>query len=384
MCVSPLVRFRTKKLEPLSLGTPSFFQVKSLKQLQSYFTSFQEFYQYFNEYMDYSFLPCRKCIECRISQSIDYSIRCYHESIMSDSASFITLTIDSSKAHLFTDNKGYMKTYCRSCVKGNRFFEYPIDYSLNKGFISDELKRMRDILRKRYGVNIRYFGCGEYGSNYDRPHYHFIIFNFNFPDKVFWSKSSKGVDIYISEELSSLWKYGISTVQDVNFNACMYTAKYVTKKIKSFDDLTMIDAYYGRQPEFLLFSKGSCSSTRCPFIDDIIKNCKGIKSLRDMRNPYCKYCKYNRGSLGYSWFLKYYKEIVPQGKIRIDGCDYPIPKYYIELLKLTDLEMYDKYKIKLYQKMDELYEKYPEYLSIEHRNVKKAIKKSRLKFSHRE
>lgn len=377
MCVSPLIRFRSKKLEPLSLGTPSFFQVKSFKQLQSNFKSFSDFYSYFNEYMDWIFLPCRKCIECRISQSVDYSIRCYHESIMSPCASFITLTIDSSKAHLFTDNKKFMKTYCRSCVKGNRFFQYPIDYSLNRGFISDELKRMRDVLRSRYGVFIRYFGCGEYGSdiNSGRAHYHFIIYNYDFPDKVYWSDSGKGVRLYISKELSDLWKYGISTVQDVNFNACMYTAKYVTKKIHSFDDINLLDNYYGRQPEFLLFSKGSCTCTRCPNIVEIIKNCKGIKSLRDLNNPYCFDCKYYRGSLGYSWFRKYYKDVIPQGKLHIDGRFYPIPKYYIELLKLTDLEMYDKYKIKLYRVMDELNEKHPEYLSLEHRNVKKQIKK---------
>lgn len=384
MCVSPLIRYKAKYMEPLVIGSPSFFSIKSLRQVQSMFNSFDEFYNYFNKYMDFQIIPCRKCIECRIKQSTDYSIRCYHESIMSTCASFITLTVDSAKAHLFTDNFGYLKTYCRSCVKGNRRFEYPIDYSLNKGFISDELKRIRDKLRKKHNICIRYFGCGEYGTSNDRPHYHFIIFNYNFPDKILFKHSNKGVPIYISEELSNLWQYGVSTVQDVNFNACMYTSKYITKRLQSFNDIFMQDVYFGRQPEFLLFSKGSCSVTRCPHIDLIIKNCKDISNLRNLKNPYCNYCKYKRGSLGYDWFKKYYKEIIPQGKIRIDGRYYPIPKYYIELLKLTDIEMYDKYKFKLYSEIDKINELHPEYLSIEHRDIKKHIKKSRLKFSHRE
>lgn len=385
MCTSPLIRYRLKRGASTDtvLGVSTFFQIKSLKQLQGYFGSYSAFKSYFDKNMDYQYIKCRKCTECKSQYAQEWSIRCAHEFQIRKVASFVTLTIDSSKTNLFTTEKN-LKHYCKRCIKGNRYIKYPIDYTLCKGMLLDELKRMRDNLYKRHGIKIRYFGCGEYGSQGDRPHYHVIIFGYDFPDKHFINISGKGIPIYHSEELQEMWPYGLATVQEVNHRACMYTAKYCLKKLQFTDDISIQEQYYGREPEFLVMSKGSCQSNRCPYIDEIIKNCKGIKSLRDLSNPYCKNCQYTRGGIGYDWFLKYGEDVLKIGHVTLDGIKYPIPKYYLDVLKLTDETKYDKYKIKVLNRIDEFEETHPDDRSQERLDVRKKINKNKLKHYHRE
>lgn len=385
MCTSPMIRYRLKRgvSSDIIIGSFTSFYIKSLKELQSYFCSYSAFKDYFDKNMDYQYIKCRKCDECKASYASEWSVRCAHEFQMRKLGAFITLTIDDSKANLFNTEKN-LRHYCKRCVKGNRYIKYPINYTLCKGLLLDELKRIRDNIYKRYGIKIRYFGCGEYGEESERPHYHILIFGYSFPDKKQIDISKKGVPIYYSEELQSMWKYGLTTVQEINHRACMYTAKYVTKKLKFTDDISLQEQYFGREPEFLIMSKGSCQSNRCPNIDDIVKNCKGMKSLRDLSNPYCKNCKFTRGGIGYDWFQKYGLDVLKIGYVTIDGIKYPIPKYYLNVLKLTDETLYDKYKVKVLNRIDELEQLHPDDRSTEHLEVKKKIQKARLKAYHRE
>lgn len=91
-------------------------------------------------------VPCGQCIGCRLAHSRDWATRCMHEAHMHESSSFITLTY--SPEHL------------------------PENGSLVRKHFTDFLKRLRKALGS---VKIRYFGCGEYGSKLERPHYHAII-----------------------------------------------------------------------------------------------------------------------------------------------------------------------------------------------------------------
>lgn len=355
----------------------------SLKKLQDLFLSYSAFKNYFDENMDYQYIKCRKCVECRMDYASEWSVRCYHEYHIRKIASFITLTIDDCKVSEFLTEKN-LKHYCKRCVKGNRYIKYPINYTLCKGLIQDFLKRLRDNIFKQYGITIRYFGCGEYGSavNSERPHYHIIIFGFDFPDKKYYMTTKKGFEAYTSDFLFNNWKYGICTVQNVDHKVCMYTAKYVMKKLKTNDDIAIQEQYYGREPEFIFMSKGNCQVNRCKYIDDIITNCKSLNSLRNLLNPYCKYCSKTRGGIGYDWFLKYYRDVLKIGYCTIEGLKYPIPKYYLEILKLTDLEMYDKYKIKSLNYIDDL-DAHSER-SQEKLNNRSKILKSKLKLHQRE
>ena len=206
MCTSPMIRYRLKRgvSAETIIGASTTFMIKSAKKLEEYFLSYSAFRDYFDKNMDYQYIKCRKCEECKADYAREWSIRCAHEYQIQGKGAFITLTIDDTKVNLFNDEKN-LRHYCERCVNGNRYIKYPINYTLCKGLIQDELKRMRDRIYKKYGISIRYFGCGEYGEHNDRPHYHILIFGYDFPDKYQLEVSKKGVPIYFSEELQSFF-----------------------------------------------------------------------------------------------------------------------------------------------------------------------------------
>ena len=103
----------------------------------------------------------------------------------------------------------------------------PSDGSVNVVHFQDFMKRLRARLAP---VRIRFFHCGEYGEQLSRPHYHAVIFGFDFPDKVFF-KEINGHATYVSTFLDSVWDRGFCVVGDVSFESCAYVARYVVKKI---------------------------------------------------------------------------------------------------------------------------------------------------------
>lgn len=146
-------------------------------------------------------IPCGQCLGCRLEHSRQWAIRCVHEASLYDANSFITLTYNDQN--------------------------YPPFGSLNKKTFQDFMKRLR---KKLHPLKIRYYHCGEYGAKLSRPHYHAIIFNYDFPDKKFLKKIN-GVPLYTSQLLSEIWGFGFVTVGDVTFESAAYVARYVLKKI---------------------------------------------------------------------------------------------------------------------------------------------------------
>lgn len=86
-------------------------------------------------------------------------------------------------------------------------------------------------LRKKFGPGIRFFHCGEYGDKFKRPHYHALLFNFDFPDKKPFKKNHDGTILYTSDILYDLWTFGHCLIGSVTFESAAYVARYVTKKI---------------------------------------------------------------------------------------------------------------------------------------------------------
>lgn len=85
-------------------------------------------------------------------------------------------------------------------------------------------------LRKSTGKKLRYFHCGEYGPKNLRPHYHAIIFNLDFDDKVPWMEK-EGKITYTSDTLEKIWGMGFCTTSDVTFQSANYVAQYCMKKV---------------------------------------------------------------------------------------------------------------------------------------------------------
>ncbi len=145
-------------------------------------------------------VPCGKCVGCLLERSRQWAMRCVHESSQFDFNCSLTLTFDD--LHLPLTGS--------VCVRDVQLF----------------MKR----LRKRVG-KVRFFSCGEYGDKFNRPHYHLILFGYDFPDKVFAKTSRCGkFRLYSSQILEEVWGNGMCLIGDVSFESCAYVARYILKK----------------------------------------------------------------------------------------------------------------------------------------------------------
>lgn len=187
---------------------------------------------------DYIEIPCGKCLECRLNYSKQWANRCLCESLQHDNNCFITLTYDDDNVPVI-DSVDY---------RSGEIVKYK---TLVKKDFQDFMKR----LRKEIPYPIRYFACGEYGSNTKRPHYHAIIFGW-YPDDddiVPVGKNELGQVIYTSGLLSKVWKKGFNTVGDCTVESCSYVARYVTKKANVINDYILKQMLV--EPEFIVMSR---------------------------------------------------------------------------------------------------------------------------------
>ena len=99
-----------------------------------------------------------------------------------------------------------------------------------KIYIQSIYKNSLNVYEKKFGEGIRYFACGEYGSKNGRPHYHALLFNFDFTDKKLWQVNKNGTKYFVSDALSKLWTAGFSTTGAVTFESAAYVARYTLKK----------------------------------------------------------------------------------------------------------------------------------------------------------
>ncbi len=166
-------------------------------------------------------VPCGQCIGCRLDYSRTWADRCILEAMQYENNAFITLTYDPEhlpKARVVTD------------VNTGEVFEWP---SIDLDEISNFMKDLRRFYEYHYNFKgIRFYGCGEYGEESGRPHYHILVFNLPVPDKVYWFTNHEHENIYISDSISKIWGKGIVTIGDVTWNSAAYVARYVVKKQK--------------------------------------------------------------------------------------------------------------------------------------------------------
>lgn len=228
-------------------------------------------------------VPCGQCIGCRLERSRQWAIRCVHEASLHEDNIFLTLTYSPENL--------------------------PPGGTLVKKHFQDFMKRLRHHAGKR---KLRFFHCGEYGSENFRPHYHAIVFGYDFDDKILWKDSEAG-KLYISESLNRLWPYGFSTIGGVTFESAAYVARYVLKKVtgeKAERHYQSVEADTGEiskiLPEYVTMSR--------------------------------------RPGIATDWYKKYASDCYPDDFIVLRGQKLRPPKFYDKLLEKEDPEQHKKTK----------------------------------------
>ena len=218
-------------------------------------------------------VACGNCLDCRRSRARQWAIRCVHESIMHEDNCFITLTYDDESL--------------------------PPDEGLRKGHFQ---KFMKDLRSRIYPRKVRFFHCGEYGSKLGRPHYHALLFGFDFYDREpFFEGETCRLDR--SPMLESIWQRGYSTVGEVTFESAQYVAQYVLKKItgeKAEDHYRKLNPVTGELieviPEYITMSL--------------------------------------KPGIGSEYFEKHWEEMFPEDQVILGGRSRgPAPRYYLKKLQ---------------------------------------------------
>lgn len=219
-------------------------------------------------------MPCGKCEACRLEQARERAVRCIHEfKACGQKGAFLTLTY-------------------RDLPEGGSFQERDIVLFV---------KRLRKTLAP---LPIKTFGCAEYGERGGRPHFHLLVFGYDFPDRYYWrggSEHGSGFESYRSPLLENLWTLGNSELGSLTIQSASYVARYTQKKCKKKADNGLI-------PE-----KAVCVS--------------------------------RRPGIGAAYFDKFYDDFYNIDAVTIDGVKQGIPRYYDRLLEKKDPSRYLQIKL---------------------------------------
>ncbi len=203
-------------------------------------------------------VPCGSCVGCRAEQGRQWAVRMMHEDRMHQNSSFITLTYE----------------------------KVPKNGELCARDFSSFVKR----LRKEQEGPISFFGCGEYGEISQRPHYHALIFGFEFLDRDIGVDPSRP-NVWRSKALDHLWGLGITEGGTVTMASASYVAGYIRKKVKA-KDYERANPITGEMlaPEFARMSL--------------------------------------RPAIGKRWIEKYWEDVYPRDFVVVDGVEAKPPRYY--------------------------------------------------------
>lgn len=259
-------------------------------------------------------LPCGQCIGCRLERSRQWAVRCMHEASLHDDNCFITMTY--------------------------RDQDLPDYASLNKRDSQLFFKR----LRKRTGKKIRYYHCGEYGDQTERPHYHACLFGYDFPDKIPHSINHNGDTVYTSSILDDTWGLGNCMIGNLTFESAAYVARYVTKKITG----PPAKAHYERYD---------------PETGEII----------DLQPEYVTMSR--RPGIGKGWYERFKTDLYPSDEVIVRGKQCKIPKYYDGLYEIQEPEKF----LEIKQQRREEAEKWAHDNTSDRLLVKKTVKQSQIK-----
>lgn len=166
--------------------------------------------------------PCGQCTACRVNYQMEWKARVAHELKAHDKNCWIMLSYDD--VHLSLQNLEYKD----------------IDGRLNSLEKRELILWKKRFQKELYPQKVRFFGCGEYGGENHRPHYHMAIFGIGSDNPIFKFLYKEPKGGYWCR-LDS-WPFGNVWVDDKPPEPKIgsYIAKYILKKHKGKNS----DEYY--------------------------------------------------------------------------------------------------------------------------------------------
>lgn len=165
-------------------------------------------------------VPCGKCVKCLQRRQNAWAFRLSEEAKRETTTSvcFMTLTYEEAPVS---------------------FNGYP---TLEKKDFQNFMKRLQkkcptQIINEKRTKNIKYYACGEYGSQTQRPHYHAIVFNL--PQ-----------NLITNDAIAPIWSHGIVDIGNGLVGGMRYVTKYAIK-----GNVVPSHELDDRLPEFSLMSK---------------------------------------------------------------------------------------------------------------------------------
>ena len=188
----------------------------------------------------------------------------------------------------------------------------PIDGSLVPEHFTKFMKKLRKAV---YPEKLRYYHCGEYGDNFDRPHYHAALFGLELTDEELYGHSN-GEPLYTSNFLTDLWGRGLVVVGTLTHESAAYIARYCTKKVN------------GRKKDEGHYVRS------CPITGETTEVLPEYATMS------------NRPGIGRDFYERYSTDFFPDDEAVHAGRIFKPPRYYAEMYKLTDPEGWEEVRQK--------------------------------------
>jgi len=212
-------------------------------------------------------------------------------------------------------------------------------------------KRLHNRLLDKRGYGIRYYGCGEYGDLNKRPHYHSLVFGYDFADKKFYSSNARGEHVYTSEELNSLWHdnglpLGDCKVGALTFESAAYVARYCTKKVGGKDK---------EEGHYEVYNADGVVAERVPEFAHMSR----------------------RPGIGATYYAKYGHEIRTHDNVIVNGKAVPSVRFYDKLGEAVDSERMKVLKFRRRASVD------PKEQLVDRRRTKEILRHKMFKMKER-
>lgn len=188
-----------------------------------------------------------------MKRKAQWSYRIYEEKKRSLSSCFITLTYADEFLTIGDDGPTINKNDHFDFIKNLKELESPDKLSEREIISKEEVERMRSkTFEFSTGFNekaykISYYGVSEYGDQFSRPHWHYLLFNIRDFNNIVdaWRQ------VLYDEEGNKCYgkSKGIVQIDECNQNTIDYVLKYMVKDHTSKD-------YENRQKEISFMSKG--------------------------------------------------------------------------------------------------------------------------------